>query len=61
VIGAGPGAFAEYMVVPAAAAMPVPAGWTAEQALGLADAAIGSLEELRPELLERLARTRRRS
>jgi len=33
----------------------------AEQALGLADAAIGSLEELRPELLERLARTRRRS
>ncbi|MEJ7604076.1 MAG: zinc-binding dehydrogenase [Kofleriaceae bacterium] len=35
VIGAGPGAFAEYMVVPAAAAMPVPTGWTAEQALGL--------------------------
>jgi HAD superfamily hydrolase (TIGR01509 family) len=32
-----------------------------EQALGLADAAIGSLEELRPELLERVARTRRRS
>ena len=35
VVGAGPGAFAEYMVVPAAAAMPVPAGWTDEQALGL--------------------------
>jgi NADPH2:quinone reductase len=35
VIGVGDGAFAEYMVLPAAAAMPVPAGWTAEQALGL--------------------------
>jgi NADPH:quinone reductase len=35
VIGVGYGAFAEYMVLPAAAAMPVPAGWTAEQALGL--------------------------
>jgi NADPH2:quinone reductase len=36
VIGVGYGAFAEYMVLPAAAAIPVPAGWTAEQALGLA-------------------------
>src|ERR1700754_1015466 len=35
VIGVGYGAFAEYMVLPAATAMPVPAGWTAEQALGL--------------------------
>ncbi|MER6943815.1 zinc-binding dehydrogenase [Nonomuraea sp. NPDC000554] len=35
VIGVGDGAFAEYMVLPAAAAMPVPAGWTAEQSLGL--------------------------
>jgi NADPH:quinone reductase len=35
VIGVGYGAFAEYMVLPAAAAMPVPSGWTAEQALGL--------------------------
>jgi NADPH:quinone reductase len=35
VIGVGYGAFAEYMVLPAAAAMPVPAGWSAEQALGL--------------------------
>jgi NADPH:quinone reductase len=35
VIGVGNGAFAEYMVLPAAAAMPVPAGWSAEQALGL--------------------------
>jgi NADPH2:quinone reductase len=35
VVGVGYGAFAEYMVLPAAAAVPVPAGWTAEQALGL--------------------------
>ncbi|HEX3310349.1 MAG TPA: zinc-binding dehydrogenase, partial [Streptosporangiaceae bacterium] len=35
VAGVGPGAFAEYMLLPAAAAMPLPAGWTAEQALGL--------------------------
>jgi len=35
VIGVGYGAFAEYMVLPAAAAVPVPTGWTAEQALGL--------------------------
>lgn len=35
VVGVGDGAFAEYVVLPAAAALPVPAGWTAEQALGL--------------------------
>jgi NADPH2:quinone reductase len=35
VIGVGNGAFAEYMVLPAAAAMPVPHGWTDQQALGL--------------------------
>jgi len=35
VVGVGYGAFAEYMVLPAAAAVPVPPGWTAEQALGL--------------------------
>jgi NADPH2:quinone reductase len=35
VVGVGYGAFAEYMALPAAAAVPVPAGWTAEQALGL--------------------------
>lgn len=35
VVGVGYGAFAEYMVLPAAAAMPVPPGWRAEQALGL--------------------------
>jgi NADPH2:quinone reductase len=35
VIGIGSGAFAEYTVLPAAGAAPVPAGWTDEQALGL--------------------------
>ncbi|WP_018352443.1 NADPH:quinone oxidoreductase family protein [Longispora albida] len=35
VIGIGHGAFAEYMVMPAAKAAPVPDGWTGEQALGL--------------------------
>ena len=35
VVGVGDGAFAEYMVLPAVAATPVPAGWTSEQALGL--------------------------
>jgi NADPH:quinone reductase len=35
VIGTGSGAFAEYMVLPAAGAAPVPDGWTDEQALGL--------------------------
>jgi NADPH:quinone reductase len=35
VVGLGYGAFAEYMVLPAAAAVQVPTGWTAEQALGL--------------------------
>jgi NADPH2:quinone reductase len=33
--GIGGGAFAEYMVLPSAAAVPVPAGWADEQALGL--------------------------
>ncbi|WP_216898447.1 NADPH:quinone oxidoreductase family protein [Nocardia alni] len=36
VAGVGDGAFAEYMVLPAVAAMPVPPGWTDQQALGLA-------------------------
>ncbi|NUS43411.1 MAG: NADPH:quinone oxidoreductase family protein [Mycobacteriaceae bacterium] len=35
VVGIGDGAFAEYMLLSAAAVMPVPAGWTAEQALGI--------------------------
>jgi NADPH2:quinone reductase len=33
VVGVGDGAFAEYMVLPAA--VPVPVGWTAQEALGL--------------------------
>ncbi|MFC4036652.1 zinc-binding dehydrogenase [Streptomyces polygonati] len=35
VIGAGSGAFAEYMTLPAAAALPLPEGWSEEEALGL--------------------------
>ncbi|MEV4004243.1 zinc-binding dehydrogenase [Actinomadura sp. NPDC049753] len=35
VVGVGNGAFAEYMVLPAAGAVPVPPGWTEQQALGL--------------------------
>ncbi|MEU9671222.1 NADPH:quinone oxidoreductase family protein [Streptomyces bobili] len=35
VIGAGPGAFAQYMTMPAAGVIPVPSGWSNAQALGL--------------------------
>ncbi|GGT26048.1 zinc-binding dehydrogenase [Nonomuraea spiralis] len=35
VVGVADGAFAEYAVLPAAAAVPVPSGWTEQQALGL--------------------------
>ncbi|NEW37858.1 zinc-binding dehydrogenase [Nocardia cyriacigeorgica] len=35
VVGVADGAFAEYMVLPAAAAVPVPPNWTEQQALGL--------------------------
>lgn len=35
VVGTGPGAFAEYMVMPAAEAHPVPVGWSPAQALGM--------------------------
>jgi NADPH2:quinone reductase len=34
-VSIGGGAFAEYLVLPAAGAVPVPAGWSDEQALGL--------------------------
>jgi NADPH2:quinone reductase len=34
-VGITGGAFAEYMVLPAAAAVPVPTGWADEQALGM--------------------------
>ncbi|GAA4910285.1 NADPH2:quinone reductase [Actinomycetospora succinea] len=52
-VGIAGGAFAEYLVLPAAGALPVPAGWTDEQALGLvvnwppALAALGPLGQLR--------------
>ncbi|MEU8621816.1 zinc-binding dehydrogenase [Streptomyces sp. NPDC048623] len=35
VVGAGPGAFAQYMTMPAAGALPVPPGWSDAEALGL--------------------------
>jgi NADPH2:quinone reductase len=55
VIGAaiGGGAFAEYMLLPAVAAVPVPMGWTDEQALGLVVSWPTALAALRP--LGRLA------
>jgi len=42
------GAFAEYMVLPAAAAVPVPAGWTDEQALGMVVSWPTALAALKP-------------
>jgi NADPH:quinone reductase len=50
VTGAGiaSGAFAEYLVLPAAAVVPVPAGWTDEQALGLVVSWPTALAALRP-------------
>jgi NADPH2:quinone reductase len=47
-VGIGCGAFAEYAVLPAAAVMPVPAGWAAEQALGLMVNWPTALAALRP-------------
>ncbi|MFI1914910.1 zinc-binding dehydrogenase [Nocardia sp. NPDC020380] len=48
VIGVGYGAFAEYMVLPAVAAVPVPAGWTTEEVLGLVVNWPTALAALRP-------------
>jgi NADPH:quinone reductase len=42
------GAFAEYMVLPAAAAVPVPAGWGDEQALGMVVGWPTALAALKP-------------
>jgi NADPH2:quinone reductase len=53
VIGTGYGAFAEYMVLPAAGLAPVPPGWADEQALGLVLNWAVALAALRP--LGRLA------
>jgi NADPH:quinone reductase len=47
-VGIGCGAFAEYTVLPAAAVMPVPAGWAAEQTLGLVVNWPTALAVLRP-------------
>jgi NADPH:quinone reductase-like Zn-dependent oxidoreductase len=35
VVGAGPGAFSQYMTMPAAGVLPVPSGWSDAEALGL--------------------------
>ena len=48
VIGAGYGAFAEYMVLSAAEIAPVPAGWADEQALGLVINWATALAALKP-------------
>ena len=47
-VSLGGGAFAEYLVLPAAAAVPVPAGWADEQALGLVVNWPTALAALRP-------------
>jgi NADPH:quinone reductase len=49
VVGVGVGAFAEYVVMPAASAMMVPRGWSAAEALGLVvscPAALAALKHL---------------
>ncbi len=54
VVGAGPGAFAQYMTMPAAGVLPVPSGWSDAEALGLvlnwatALAALKPLGEAKP-------------
>jgi NADPH2:quinone reductase len=53
VIGTGYGAFAEYMVLPAAGVAPVPVGWADEQALGLVLNWANALAALKP--LRRIA------
>ena len=47
-VGIGCGAFAEYTTLPAAAVMPVPAGWAEEQVLGLVVNWPAALAALRP-------------
>lgn len=47
-VGIGRGAFAEYTALPAAAVMPLPEGWTEEQALGLMVSWPTALAALRP-------------
>jgi NADPH2:quinone reductase len=47
-VAMGGGAFAEYLALPAAGAIPVPAGWSDEQALGLVVNWPTALAALRP-------------
>ena len=47
-VGIGGGAFAEYMVLPAAAVLSVPSGWAEEQALGLVVSWPTALAALKP-------------
>lgn len=47
-VAIGGGAFAEYMVLPAAGAVPVPDGWADEQALGLVVSWPTALAALKP-------------
>ncbi|MFC9253067.1 alcohol dehydrogenase catalytic domain-containing protein [Amycolatopsis thailandensis] len=48
VVGIGGGAFAEYMVMPAAGAVPVPEGWSDDQAIGLILNWVTALAALKP-------------
>jgi NADPH:quinone reductase len=48
VIGTGAGAFAEYMLMPANAVVPVPTGWNDDEALGLVLNWATALASLRP-------------
>ncbi|MEV5607983.1 NADPH:quinone oxidoreductase family protein [Streptomyces sp. NPDC052225] len=48
VVGTGPGAFAQYMTMPAAGVLPVPDGWSDAQALGLVLNWATALAALRP-------------
>ncbi|MET9902929.1 NADPH:quinone oxidoreductase family protein [Streptomyces sp. NPDC006446] len=48
VVGAGPGAFAQYMTMPAAGVLPVPSGWRDAEALGLVLNGATALAALKP-------------
>lgn len=48
VVGAGAGAFAEFVLMPAAAVLPVPAGWRPRESLGLVLNWATALAALRP-------------
>ncbi len=48
VVGTGPGAFAEYMVMPAAAALLIPSGWSDAEALGMVLNWVTALAALKP-------------